>query len=79
MGRRSGAAADFFQGRVDLMRVHRGRALSGAELQDNWRIIQGQVNGSAYPEVGSGLGQYWAFLRLAEYFFATNDAGPGRF
>ena len=75
VGRRSGSAADFFQGRIDLIRVHRGRALSGAELQDTWGIIQGQVNGSAYPEVGSGLGQYWAFLRLAEFFFATDDAG----
>ena len=71
VGRRSGAAADFYQGRIDLIRVHRGRALSGAELQDNWRIIQGIANGSAYPEVGSGLGQYWAFLRLAEFFFLS--------
>ncbi len=75
VGRRSGSGADFFQGRIDLIRVHRGRALSGAELQDTWGIIQGQVNGSAYPEVGSGLGQYWAFLRLAEFFFLSNDAG----
>ena len=37
-------------------------------------FFQGQVNGSAYPEVGSGLGQYWAFLRLAEFFFLSNDA-----
>ena len=74
VGRRSGAAADFYQGRIDLIRVHRGRALSGAELQDNWRIIQGIANGSAYPEVGSGLGQYWAFLRLAEFFFLSHDA-----
>jgi hypothetical protein len=73
VGRRSGSGTDFFQGRIDLIRVHRGRALSGAELQDNWRIIQGQVNGSAYPEVGSGLGQYWAFLRLAEFFFLSHD------
>ena len=57
-----------------MIRVHRGRALSGAELQANWRIIQGLENGSAYPEVGSGLGQYWAFLRLAEFFFLTNNA-----
>ena len=57
-----------------MIRVHRGRALSGAELQDNWRIIQDQVNGSAYPEVGSGLGQYWAFLRLSEFFFLSKDA-----
>ena len=33
----------FSRGGSDLLRVHRGRALSGAELQDNWRIIQGQV------------------------------------
>ncbi len=74
VGRRSGAGSDFFQGQIDLIRVHRGRALGGAELHDNWRIIQGQLNGSAYPEAGSGLGQYWAFLKLAEYFFATSDA-----
>jgi len=73
VGRRAGAGSDFFQGQIDLIRVHRGRALSGAELEDNWRIIQGQVNGSAYPEVGSGQGQYWAFLRLAEFFFLSND------
>jgi hypothetical protein len=73
VGRRAGAAADFFQGQIDLIRVHRGRALSASELQDNWRIIQGQLNGSAYPEVGSGLAQYWAFLRLAEFFFLSND------
>ncbi|MGA9754216.1 MAG: hypothetical protein WBV23_03650 [Desulfobaccales bacterium] len=75
VGRRAGTAAGFFQGRIDLIRVHRGRALGGAELQDTWGIIQGRVNGSAYPEVGSGLGQYWAFLRLAEFFFLSNDAG----
>jgi hypothetical protein len=73
VGRRAGTAADFFQGGLDLIRVHRGRALGGAELQDNWRIIQGQLNGSAYPEAGSGLCQYWAFLRLAEYFFVSGD------
>ena len=73
VGRRANVGSDFFQGRIDLIRVHRGRALSGVELQDNWQIIQGLANGSAYPEVGSGLGQYWAFLRLAEFFFLTND------
>ena len=74
VGRRANAGSDFFQGQIDLIRVHRGRALSGVELQDNWQIIQGLANGSAYPEVGSGLGQYWAFLRLAEFFFLTNDS-----
>ena len=73
VGRRAGAASDFYQGHIDLIRVHRGRALSGAELQDNWRIIQGQLNGSAYPEAGSGLSQYWAFLGLAEFFFLSGD------
>ena len=73
VGRRAGTAADFFQGAIDMIRVHRGRALGAGELQDNRRIILGELNGSAYPEVGSGLGQYWAFLRLAEYFFATGD------
>jgi len=75
VGRRANAAADFFQGRIDLIRVHRGRALSAGELQDNWRIIQGELNGSAYPEAGSGLAQYWAFLRLAEFFFRSGDPG----
>jgi len=75
VGRRSGAAADFFPGRMDLIRVHRGRALGGGELQDNRRIILGELNGSAYPEAGSGLGQYWAFLRLAEFFFLSGDTG----
>jgi hypothetical protein len=74
VGRASGAAANFFQGSVDLLRVH-SRALPGAELQDNWRIMQGELNGSAYPEVGNALGQFWAFQRLAEYFFASADPG----
>ncbi|MFH1595015.1 MAG: LamG-like jellyroll fold domain-containing protein [Pseudomonadota bacterium] len=74
VGRAAEAAQNFLKGRVDLLRVHR-RALNGEELQDNWRIIQGQVNGSAYPEVGSALGQFWAFQRLAEYFYVTREAG----
>ncbi len=28
-----------------------------------------------YPETGHALGQYWAFYRLAEYYFASHDAG----
>jgi len=27
-----------------------------------------------YPEAGSGLGQYWAFLRLAQYYLVSGDA-----
>jgi hypothetical protein len=73
LGRAAAAAAGFFRGRFDLVRVHRGRALAAAELQDNWKIIQGRLNGSAYPEVGGALAQFWAFQRLAEYYFATSD------
>jgi hypothetical protein len=28
----------------------------------------------AYPEAASGLGQYWAFMRLAHYYFVSSDA-----
>jgi hypothetical protein len=65
----------FLNGALDYAAVHQGRAMSASEVADRWQIIQGQLNGSAYPEVGNGLGQYWAFLRLAEYFFVTGDAG----
>ncbi|MEJ2671233.1 MAG: hypothetical protein P8168_03315 [Deltaproteobacteria bacterium] len=64
----------FLDGAVDYTALHKGRAMSASEVADRWRIIQGQWNGSGYPEVGNGLGQYWAFLRLAEYFFVTSDA-----
>jgi hypothetical protein len=30
---------------------------------------------SDYPEAGSGLGQYWAFMRLAHYYFVSGDSG----
>jgi hypothetical protein len=63
----------FLNGALDYAAVHKNRAMGAQEVADRWRIIQGQMNGSAYPEVGNGLGQYWAFLRLAEYFFVTND------
>ena len=26
-----------------------------------------------YPEAGSGLGQYWAFMKLAQYHFVSGD------
>ncbi len=64
----------FLDGALDYVAVHKGRAMGAQEVADRWRIIQGQLNGSAYPEVGNGLGQYWAFLRLAEYFFVTGDS-----
>jgi hypothetical protein len=49
--------------------------MSASEVAGRWQIIQGLANGSDYPEVGHGLGQYWAFYRLGEYFFVSNDAG----
>ena len=71
---RAAAGGDYFTGSLDLLRVQM-RAVGPAELQDNWRIIRGELHGSAYPEAGGALGQYWAFQRLAEYFFATADPG----
>lgn len=70
---RLGGGSGLFTGGLDLVRFHKGRALSGPEMQDHWRIIQGALNGSAYPEVGYGLGQYWAFMRLAQYYLVSND------
>jgi len=58
-------------GQIDLVRLHKGRAMEAAEIAGRHRIITGAQNGSQYPEVGSGLAQYWAFMRLAEYFFAS--------
>ena len=66
-------AGAFLNGALDYAAVHKGRAMAAQEVADRWHIIQGQLNGSAYPEVGNGLGQYWAFLRLAEYFFVSRD------
>ncbi len=60
-------------GAVDLVRIHQGRALAAPEITDLWGIIQGHQNGSAYPEAGGALGQFWAFMRLAEYFYVSND------
>jgi len=73
IGRDSQGAEYYFTGNIDLVRIHKGRSLSESELQDNWQIIQGNLNGSAYPEVGYGLGQYWAFMRLAQYYLVSND------
>jgi hypothetical protein len=50
------------------------RVLPAAEYEHAWDVVQGNVNGSAYPEVGYARGQVWAFCRLAQYFFITNDA-----
>ncbi|MDD2902103.1 MAG: hypothetical protein PHU44_06675 [Syntrophales bacterium] len=58
---------------LDYFKYER-RVLPPAEYENTWSIVQGAANGSAYPEVGCGLGQYWAFMRLAPYFFITNDS-----
>lgn len=50
------------------------RLWPAAEYAHAWNIARGLENGSAYPEAGHGLGQYWAFLRLAQYFFVTGEA-----
>jgi len=73
VGRYSVSSSAYFPGGIDLIRLHKGRVLSSQEMQDNWQIIQGALNGSAYPEVGCGLGQYWAFYRLAHYYFVSGD------
>jgi hypothetical protein len=57
---------------LDYFKYER-RVLPGDEYQHTWGIVQGLVNGSDYPEVGCGLGQYWAFMRLAQYYFVTGD------
>jgi len=62
-------------GDIDYLAIQKGRSYSSAEIAGRWQIIQGVLNGSDYPEVGHGLGQYWAFYRLGEYYFASNDAG----
>jgi hypothetical protein len=74
IGKFAGGSSNFFPGSIDLIRLHKGRVLSSQEMQDNWQIIQGNLNGSNYPEVGNGLGQYWAFMRLANYYFVSGDA-----
>ena len=72
LGRTGGGGPAPLVGAVDYAAVHL-RAVGAQEAADRWRIIQGQLNGSAYPEVGSSLGQFWAFQRLAQYYFFTND------
>jgi hypothetical protein len=64
-----GASAVFH---LDYFKYER-RALPAAEYENAWNIVQGLANGSAYPEVGHALAQYWSFYRLAEYYFTSND------
>jgi hypothetical protein len=61
---------------LDFLKYER-RKLPAAEYQNSWDIVRGLMNGSAYPEVGHALGQYWAFYRLAQYYFVANDAAAG--
>jgi len=49
--------------------------MDAGEVAGRWGVIQGTENGSDYPEVGHALGQYWAFYRLAQFYFISNDAG----
>jgi hypothetical protein len=67
------AGENMATGAVDLVRLHQGRALGAAEIAGLWSIMQGSQGGSAYPEAGAAPGQYWAFMRLAQYYYVTND------
>jgi hypothetical protein len=62
-------------GALDLVRILKGRAISPDEGRGHRDIILGSMNGSAYPEVGHALGQYWSFYRVAQYYFVSNDPG----
>lgn len=64
-----GASAHFT---LDYFRYER-RVLPAVEYESAWDIVRGLQNGSAYPEAGHGLAQYWAFSRLAQYFFVTGN------
>ncbi|MGQ9919855.1 MAG: LamG-like jellyroll fold domain-containing protein [Desulfobacca sp.] len=65
----------YLNGFIDYLAISIGRGMEQREASDRWQIIQGALNGSAYPEVGHGLGQYWAFYRLGEYYFVSHDGG----
>lgn len=57
---------------LDYFRYDR-RVLPPEEYQSAWDIVRGYQNGSAYPEASHALGQYWAFMRLAQYYFVSGD------
>lgn len=73
LGRTEGTEYGYLNGALDYAAIHNGRAMSALEVAERFQIIQGKLNGSAYPEAGHALGQFWAFCRLAQYFFVTND------
>jgi hypothetical protein len=62
-------------GSLDSVRILKGRAIGTEEAKAHRNIILGLENGSAYPEVGHALGQYWSFYRLAQFYFISNDPG----
>ena len=66
--------ASLFPGLIDFIRVH-ARGMDPHEITGRWAVVRGTANGSAYPEVGHALGQYWSFYRLAQYYFISNDPG----
>jgi hypothetical protein len=72
-GRTEGSEYGYLNGALDYVAIHNGRSMNSLEVAERFQIIQGKLNGSAYPEAGYALGQFWAFYRLAQYFFATDD------
>ena len=68
------SASYLFPGHIDFIRIH-ARGMDQDEIAGRWAVIQGSENGSNYPEVGHALGQYWAFYRLAQFYFISNDPG----
>lgn len=68
------STAAVFPGLIDFVRVH-ARGMDHGEISGRWAVIQGLENGSAYPEVGHALGQYWSLYRLAQFYFISNDPG----
>ncbi len=75
IGSTQGTWPGYLNGAIDYVSVHKGRAMSQGEIQGRWQVIQGLQNGSNYPEVGHCLGQFWAFHRLGEHYFVSNDLG----
>ena len=65
----------YLNGGLDYLAIHKGRGMAGSEVAARQQIMRGELNGSDYPEVGHGLGQYWAFYRLGEYYFVSHDGG----
>ncbi len=58
---------------LDYFKYER-RVLPAAEYENTWNIVQGNLLGSVYPEIGYDLGQYWAFMKVAHYYFHSGNA-----